>query len=443
MSTMFASLREYNYRLWFGGALVANVGTWMQRIGQDWLVLAYLSDESGSAVGLVTALQFIPTLLLSAFAGVLADRVNQRKLLMVTQGSMGVLAAGLGALVLTGSAELWHVYFFAFLLGIASAFDAPARQTFVAELVPAEGIANAVALNSASFNTARLIGPGISGLLIALVGPGWVFMVNAVSFVATIGAILAMRVDELHRVPRATKAKGQLRAGLAYVRHRSDIVLIMVVIFLVGGIGLKFQLTSAVMARVEFGKDAGEYGVLGSVLAIGSLCGALMAARRKQPRVRTVIIAAAGFAVSSTLLALAPTYELFALACIPVGFTSLTMLTSANAAIQISTDPHIRGRVMSLYVMVQFAGNPLGAPLVGWVADAWGPRWSIGIGAVVAAVVVVCVSWWARRHWRVQVRYSLHQRPHVLLTNSEERRARERAKQAVAVRDSANATHTA
>src|SRR5699024_2999315 len=161
------------------------------------------------------------------------------------------------------------VYFFAFLLGIASAFDAPARQTFVAELVPAEGIPNAVALNSASFNTARLIGPGISGLLIALVGPGWVFMVNAVSFVATIGAILAMRVDELHRVPRATKAKGQLRAGLAYVRHRSDIVLIMVVIFLVGGIGLKFQLTSAVMARVEFGKDAGEYGVLGSVLAIG------------------------------------------------------------------------------------------------------------------------------------------------------------------------------
>src|SRR5699024_8596649 len=204
----------------------------------------------------------------------LADRVNQRKLLMVTQGSMGVLAAGVGGLVLTGSAELWHVYFFAFLLGIASAFDAPARQTFVAELVPAERIANAVARHRASFDPARLLGRGISGLVIALVGPGWVFMVHAVSFVATIGAILAMRVDDLHQVPRATRGKGQLRAGLAYVRHRSDIVLIMVVIFLVGGIGLKFQLTSAVMARVEFGKDAGEYGVLGSVLAIGSLCGA-------------------------------------------------------------------------------------------------------------------------------------------------------------------------
>ena len=443
MSTMFASLRQFNYRLWFGGALVANIGTWMQRVAQDWLVLAYLTDDSGAAVGIVTALQFVPSLVLSPFAGVLADRVNQRKLLMVTQGLMGVLAAGLGILVLGGHAELWQVYVFAVLLGIATAIDAPARQTFVAELVPSDGLANAVALNSASFNAARLIGPGVAGLLIAVVGPGWVFIINAVSFAGTIGAILAMRTGELRRVPRTKKAKGQLRAGLSYVRHRRDIVMIMAVVFLVGGIGLKFQLTSAVMARVEFGKDAGEYGVLGSILAIGSLAGALMAARRKQPRVRTVIIAAAGFAASSTLLALAPTYELFALACIPVGFTSLTMLTSANAAIQISTDPAMRGRVMSLYMMVLFAGNPIGAPLVGWVADAWGPRWSIGIGAVVATVVVLVASLWARKHWQVRVRYSLRQRPHMLLTNAEERAARRAAQVDAAVQEGSDATNAA
>lgn len=443
MSTMFASLRQFNYRLWFGGALVANIGTWMQRVGQDWLVLAYLSGDSGTAVGIVTALQFIPSLFLSPLAGVLADRVNQRKLLMVTQGLMGVLAAGLGVLVIAGHAELWQVYIFALLLGIASAFDAPARQTFVAELVPADGLANAVALNSASFNAARLIGPGLAGLLIAAVGPGWVFIINAVSFAGTICAMLVMRTGELRRPPRTKKAKGQLREGLAYVRHRSDIVLIMIVVFLVGGIGLKFQLTSAVMARVEFGKDAAEYGVLGSILAIGSLGGALLAARRKQPRVRTVIIAAAGFAVATTLLALAPTYELFMLACIPVGFTSLTMLTSANAAIQISTDPAIRGRVMSLYMMVLFAGNPLGAPLVGWIADAWGPRWSIGIGAVVAGLVVVCASIWARKHWRVRVRYSLRQRPHMTFTNAEERAARRAAKVDAAVQEGSDATTAA
>src|SRR5690625_5180852 len=243
----------------------------MQRVAPDWLVLTKLSDESGLAVGIVTALQFLPRLFLSPMAGLLADRLPRRKLLIFTQSSLGVLAAGLGALVIFDVAQLWHVYIFAGLLGVVTALDNPVRQTFVAELVPADGLANAVALNSASFNAARLIGPGLAGLLIAAVGPGWVFIINAVSFAATIGAMMVMRTGELRHAPRTKKAKGQLREGLAYVRHRSDIVMIMITVFLVGGVGLKFQLTSAVMARVEFGMDAGEYGVLGSVLAIGSL----------------------------------------------------------------------------------------------------------------------------------------------------------------------------
>ncbi|WP_089774534.1 MFS transporter [Ruania alba] len=443
MSAMFASLRQFNYRLWFAGALVANIGTWMQRIGQDWLVLTELSDDSGIAVGIVTGLQFVPSVLLTPYAGVLADRLDKRKLLIVTQGAMGALAAALGLLVLLGHAELWHVYIFALLLGIASAFDVPARQTFVSELVPTGGLPNAVALNSASFNAARMIGPAVAGLLIAAFGPGWVFLINAVSFAATIAAMLAMRTRDLRKVPRTPRAKGQLRAGIAYVRHRSDIIMIMAVVFVVGGFGLNFQLTSAVMARVEFGKDAGEYGILGSILAVGSLAGALMAARRKRPRVRVVIVAALGFAVSATLLALAPTYELFALACIPVGFTSLTMLTSANAAIQISIDPAFRGRVMSLYVVVLFAGNPIGSPLVGWIADAWGPRWSIGIGAIAALLVAAAAAIWARKYWHIEVRYRMRERPHLLLTNAEERAALEAARVEIAGQQSVDRSHAA
>ena len=275
MST-FDSLRFFNYRLWFAGALVANVGTWMQRVAQDWLVLTDLSDESGVAVGITTALQFAPTLFLSAWAGLLADRVDRRKLLVATQIGQGVLAAALGVLVLSGNAQLWHVYVFAGLLGCVSAIDGPVRQTFVGQLVPADKLSNAVGLNSASFNAARLIGPGLAGLLIAWVGTGWVFVINAVSFAATILALTGMRLGELHAMPTAPRGrKGQIRAGLRYVRRRTDIVVIMVVVGVVSTFGLNFQLTSALMARTEFGKGAGEYGILGPVLAIGSLTGAL------------------------------------------------------------------------------------------------------------------------------------------------------------------------
>ena len=415
MSATFSSLRFRNYRLWFAGALVANVGTWMQRVAQDWLVLTQLSHNSGVAVGVVTALQFAPILALSAWAGVLADRVDRRRLLMLTQGLMGVLAAGLGALVLSGHAQLWHVYLFALALGAVSAVDAPVRQTFVAELVPPDKLSNAVGLNSASFNAARLIGPGLAGLLIAAVGSGWVFMINAVSFGGTILALVWMHSGELHRMPLAPRAKGQIREGFAYVRHRTDILLIMVVMSVVSTFGLNFQLTSALMARTVFHKGAGQYGILGSILAIGSLAGALLAARRERPRVRLVIGAAFGFGVAAGVLALMPTYTSFAIACIPVGLASLTMMTAANATIQMSTPAAVRGRVMSLYMMVFMGATPIGSPVVGWIAEQFGARWSIGIGSITALLVSTGAALWAARAWHVKVRYRAHGRPHFVV----------------------------
>lgn len=414
MSQTFASLKLFNYRVWFFAALVANVGTWMQRVAQDWLVLTDLSDNSGVAVGIVTALQFAPALVLSPWAGVLADRLDNRRLLIATQGAQAVLALGLGGLVLSGRAELWHVYILATLLGVATAFDGPARQTFVAAMVPDSGLPNAVALNSASFNAARMIGPGVAGLLIAAVGgTGWVFVINGVSFAATIGAMMLMRRSELRPRPRVVRAKGQLRAGVAYVRHRSDIMVIMIVAGVVSSLGLNFQLTSALMATTVFDKGAGEYGVLGSILAIGSLGGALLAARRKRPRVRLVIGAAFAFGIAAGTMSLMPTYETFAIASIAVGFCTLTMLTSANAAIQVSTDPAFRGRVMSLYIMVLMGSTPIGSPLVGWIGETFGARWSIGVGAIASLVVAVGAFLWTRKHWNFELRYRVMSRPHV------------------------------
>jgi len=429
VSPTFHSFRYVNYRLWFTGAFVANIGTWMQRVAQDWLVLTVLSNDSGIAVGVTTALQFAPALFLSAWAGLLADRLDRRKLLMATQVGMGVLAGALGLLVMSGSAQLWHVYVFAGLLGCVSAIDGPARQTFVADMVPADRLANAVGLNSASFNAARMIGPGLAGLLIAWVGTGLVFMINAVTFAATIVALARMRVDELQPVPHVARGKGQIREAMRYVRRRSDIIVVMVVVGVVSTFGLNFQLTSAVMARTEFGKGPGEYGILGSVLAIGSLSGALLAARRERPRVRLVVGSALAFGVASGVMALMPTYPLYALATIPVGFASLTMLTAANATIQMSTAPAMRGRVLALYIVVFLGATPVGSPVVGWVAETFGARWSIGIGSIASLLVGGAAAVWAIRNWNLEVRYRLLSRPHLqvryLDDEAEERRTRE------------------
>ena len=405
MSPTFRSLAVPNYRLWASGAIVSNTGTWMQRVAQDWLVLTVLTDNSGTAVGITTGLQFAPALLLSPAAGALADRVDRRKLLIATQTASGVLALGLGLLVAGGLAQLWQVYVFALLLGVVGAVDAPARQAFVSELVPQADLPNAVGLNSASFHAGRLLGPGVAGLLIHWLGTGPVFLLNAVSFGAVVASLLRMRTGELRAQPRRERGGHPVRDGLAYVRGRGDIVLTMIIIGLIGTFGLNFQLTTALMARLVFHKGAGEYGLLGSIMAIGSLAGALLAARREHPRLRLVIGAAIAFGVFATLSALMPTYELFALSLIPVGLSSLTLMTSANASVQMSTEPAMRGRVMALYIAIFMGGTPLGSPLVGWVGERFGARWTILLGGIVALVTAAGAIAWLVLHDGVRVRY--------------------------------------
>jgi len=400
---LFASLRFHNYRIWFLSALVANTGTWMQRVAQDWLVLRVLTDDSASATGLTTALQFLPMLLLSAHAGLVADRVDQRKFLILTQSAMGLVSAVLAVDVLAGRAQLWHVYLAALATGVVSAYDAPARQIFVARMVPSRDLANAVGLNSTGFNLARLIGPAVAGTLISAVGTGWVFVVNGLSFVFTIGALLAIRTGELYvrQVdPEDLRGRGRVREGLRYVASRGDLTVIFLVLGTVACLTLNFQLTSAAMARTVFDKNGGEYGVLGSVLAVGSVTGALMAARRRTtPRTRTVVVAAGLCGVTSGVSAVMPTYATFAVSLMFVGFTQLLLFTSANTVVQVSTEPTVRGRVMSLYQTVIMGTSPIGSIVVGWIAEVASPRWGIGMGSIVAFAMVAWAYLWGRRHW--------------------------------------------
>lgn len=405
MSAMFRSLAVVNYRIWFAGALVSNVGTWMQRTAQDWIVLTDLTDHDAAAVGITMALQFAPQLLLMPVVGLIADRVDRRRLLIATQTAMGLLALGLGLIVVSGIAELWMVYVFAGLLGVVAAIDAPARQTFVGELVPDSHLSNAVALNSASFNGARLIGPAVAGVLTALVGAGWVFLINTVTFGAVVGATLLLRRGDLRPAVRADRARGQIRAGFRYVRRRGDIVVIMAIVFLVGTFGLNFPIWSSTMASVEFGEGASEFGLLSSILAIGSVTGALLAAKRERARLRTVVIAAAGFGAAVTTAALMPTMWTFAASLVLVGFSSLTMMTSANAYVQTTTSPAMRGRVMALYMAIFVGGTPIGAPLVGWVANEFGPRWSMGVGAASGFLAAAVALVWMVRAHHLRLRY--------------------------------------
>jgi len=390
----FRALAHRDYRIWAAAALVSNTGTWMQRVAQDWLVLTELSDDSPLAVGVVTALQFAPMLVLSPWAGLVADRFDRRRVLLVTQAAQGVLAAVLGVLTITGTVQLWHALVLAGGLGVATAFDAPARQTYVSGLVPAPDLPNAVSLNAATFHGGRLLGPAVAGLLIAGIGTGWVFVVNAATFAATLLALVALR----HR-PEATRADrgGGLRQGWAYVRSRGDLVLVMGVVAVVGTLGLNFQLTSAAMARLEFDRGAADFGLLGTLAAVGALAGALVAARAERPRLRTVVLAALGFGVASAVSAVMPTFWSYAFSLVPVGLTALTLMTTANATVQSTTPPELRGRVMALYLAIFFGGAPIGSPIVGWIAETAGPRWAIGVGAVAALLAGGAAAVWLIR----------------------------------------------
>ncbi len=408
MSRTFQSLQYPNFRLWITGNVVASTGTWMQRVAQDWLVLTVLTDGAGLQLGIVTALQFVPLLVLAPWTGALADRVNRRTLLQITQSMTGLLGLGLGLLVITESAELWMVYAFALAGGVAAAMDSPARQAFVSELVPPTSLANAVGLNSAAFNTARLIGPAVSGLLIQWVGMGPVFLINAGLFLMPVLTLALMNPAGLNEPPRVPRAKGQIREGFAYVRSRPDIISIMVIMGVVSAFGLNFQMTSAMMATEVFDKGAGEYGMLGSYMAIGSLAGALIAARRTRPRLRLIVSASLLFGIFEMALALAPSYTWFAVLAAPTGLASLTLITSANAAVQISTAPEIRGRVMSLYTMIFLGSTPIGAPIIGWVGEHLGARWSLAVGAIASVLVAIIVGVWGKIHWDIHLQVHRH-----------------------------------
>ncbi|HVJ41206.1 MAG TPA: MFS transporter [Dongiaceae bacterium] len=391
---VFRSLRVFNYRLWAAGALISNIGTWMQRTAQDWLVYADLTHHDAAAVGTVMALQYAPQFLLLPWTGYAADRLNQRKLLLVTQAAMGGLALGLGAITVAGIAQLWHVYVFAFLSGCAAAFDAPVRQTFVAELVGDQDLPNAVALNSTSFNASRMIGPAVAGIVIAEVGSGWAFLINGASFTAVLLSLSLLRVSELRPNARSARTRGGFAEGLRYVWARRDLKAILLMLFVIGTFGLNFPIFISTMAVKVFHADARGYGVLSSTMAIGTMAGALLAAGRDRPGFPSLLTASGIFGVACALAAIAPSYWTFGAILIVVGVAALSFTNATNSLMQLSTDPAMRGRVMAFRIGVAFAGTPVGAPIVGWVADHAGPRWSLGVGALsgFAAAIVAAYA---------------------------------------------------
>jgi MFS family permease len=396
LSPTFRSLHNANYRLYAAGGVVSNTGTWMQRVAQDWLVLQ-LTGNSGTAIGITTGLQFLPFLLLAPVAGLVADRVPKQRLLQLTNLGMALPAAVLGLLAVTGTAEIWHVYVLAFLLGTAAVFDAPARQSFVSEIVERDDVSNAVGLNSASFNAARIVGPAVAGVLIAALGgggtaTGWVILVNAVSYVGPILALRRLDVSRLDSPDIPVREPGMIREGVRYVRDRPDLLLILAIVFVTGTFGLNFQMTSALMATEVFDKGAREYGLLGTFMAVGSLTGALLAASRGRVRHRLVVGAALTFGAVEIAAGLMPSYLTFALLTPLLGLSALTMITSANTFMQLHTTPGMRGRVMALYMMIFMGGTPLGSPFVGWIGEAFGARWTLIVGGGLTIVGVATAS---------------------------------------------------
>jgi MFS family permease len=401
----FRSLKRFNYRVWAAGALVSNVGTWMQRIAQDWLVLTQLTHHNATAVGVVMALQFGPQVLLLPLTGFAADHFDRRKLLIATQSAMGTLALGLGILTVAGLVQLWQVYVFAFLLGCVTAFDAPARQTFVSDLVGEADLSNAVALNATSFNAARMIGPAIAGFLIALVGSGWVFLINAASFVAVLGSLALLRLGELHLKERALRTPGSLAEGFRYVWNRSDLKAVLLMLFLIGTFGLNFPIFISTMSVRVFHAGAGQYGFLTSTMAIGSVAGALLAAKRAKPHLALLVGGSAIFGLGFALAALMPNYWLFGLVLVIIGLSAQTFTTTTLALVQLSTEPVMRGRVLAILLAIALGGTPVGAPVAGWVADRFGPRWALGIGAAsgIAAAIVGIIYLTKHSHLRLLV----------------------------------------
>ena len=389
--------------------MVSNTGTWMQRVAQDWLVLD-LTHNSGTALGIATGLQFLPLLLFSLWGGAIADRYSKRRILMITQAAMGGLALILGILALTGAVEIWQVYALAFALGLVSVVDNPTRQTFAVEMVGRADMPNAIALNSAIFNLARIMGPAVAGLVISAVGTPLAFIVNAASYGAVLIGLGLMRPSELNPVEPTSRAKGQVREGLAFVRARPGLWMPMVLIFFVATFGMNFQVTTALMSRQVFHTGAGAFGIASATFAAGALAGALLAARRRRPAAGLLVLTAVVFGVLEMFTSLMPEFWLFLLLLVPTGLMLLTFSTAANSATQLGTTPEMRGRVMGLYLLVFLGGTPLGAPLVGWVAQQFGPRMSLLAGGAISVVAAVVVAGMLVHSRRVRLRDYLRPR---------------------------------
>ena len=377
-----------NFRLFLFGHLVSSTGTWMQQVAQDWLVLRI--TDAPLPLGITLALQFAPMLAFGAWAGLVADRVDKRRLLLATQTAMAVLALVLGTLTATGAVRLWMVYTLALLLGVATAFDMPARQSFVTEMVGPDRVANAVGLNSASFNTARVLGPAVAGGLIAVVGIAPAFFLNAVSYLAMIGGLLAMDPDRLYRRAAVVRGRGQIRAGVRYVWGtpvlRSTILLVAVV----GMLGLNYRVALPLLARFAFDGGPGTYGILAAIMAAGSVVGALTVARRGRPTRALLVGSVAAFGLLSFAAALAPTIVVEAAFLFPIGAASLSFVATANSTVQLASDPAMRGRVMSLFGLVLLGSGPPSGLLSGWMAGHIGPPSNpllSGVSCLIAATV--------------------------------------------------------
>ena len=386
------SFRHRNYRILFPANAASNIGTWAQRVAQDWLILQ-LTDNSGIYLGLVTAIQFAPVLLFSLQGGALADRVNKRKLLIFTNFIGALSSLGLGLLVVAGSVQVWHVFFFALTLGISSAIDAPIRQSFTSEIVGHSDIANAVSLNSANFNAGRLVGPALSGFLIARFDTGPSFLINAFTYLFVILALLRMRESDFF-IQEKKVTQGTVREGLDYALARPDLYVVMMVVFFVATFGLNMQIFNALMATKEFGKGPASYGLLGTYVAIGSLTGALISARLERYR-RTIFVIKGGvvFSLAITLLSIAPTYTWYSLWLPLCGFSALIMLITANSLIQVNSDPAIRGRVSGIYLLIFMGGTPFGSPLIGWLVEVIGVRETIALCGLIS--LGACLTIWA------------------------------------------------
>ena len=385
MSSTEGALRSFkhrNFRLFFAANMVSNIGTWAQRVAQDWLVVTDL-HKGGSALGVVTGLQFLPMLLFSLYAGSLADRLDKRKLLIVTNAGGGLTAGILGWLIIAHKVTMLEVFILAFSLGVFGALDTPVRQAFTSELVGKTEIANAVSLNSANFNLGRLVGPAVSGILIKYFHTGPSFLLNAGSFIFVITALVLMRPEELNRLPKDDKGR-KIMEGIRYIRSRGDLIAVIATVFFASTFGLNFQIFNALISTKIFHKDAGAFGILGSVIAIGSLGAAILSTRLDQKRKPVFIMTVSGiFGLLLIVQAYMPTYFTFALLLPFCGFFALTTMISANTYVQTTTPHELRGRVMGFYILVFLGATPVGSPLIGWLADLIGIRETIALcGAI-------------------------------------------------------------